>query len=271
MMTRHHATRVTWAALRALTATALASGCTLVTDLSHLEQEPGEVEVVCNFESADPRDLILELLGFSPHVGQLTEIRVVSTTEPPVMRALARLMPLQHHQVRVEMPGAIPSGSHRLDFYSDFNDSGDYSPPESGIFVDHSWRIAPCVPVTEFTHDFNFDVLEDPTLIGGTATIDLRGMPVSDAQFELRIIEEDSQSTVGLVRLPGIEETDFIVEVPGIVDPGFSYRVAFYIDSNGNGAYDPPPLDEAWEITGITGGVDERFDYDSATVTDIGF
>jgi hypothetical protein len=281
-MGKRRATRVR--VVLALAGVAAITGCTLVTDVSDFEREPPEdagadadvdadTGPVCAFEADARRDLVLRLTHFSPHVGDAMEFRVVTRDSPPVQVALGRLLPLDEAETLIEMPGAIPRGDHQLDFYADVDDSGDYTPPEGGTFVDHSWSRAPCVPEESFRHDFVFQHLEEPNLFGATARVRFLEMPLRDVRFEMRIIEEDTGATVGMVRLPEIDAGEFELEVAGIIDGGFTYRVAFYVDLNGNGTYDPPPVDEAWEITGITGGVDLEFEYDDdpASMADIGF
>jgi hypothetical protein len=274
----------------ALAGVAALTGCTLVTDVSDFEREPPEdagadadvqhdadVDAdtgrVCAYEADERRDLVLRLTHFSPHLGDDMEFRVVTRDTPPVQVALGRVLPLDEAETLIEMPGAIPPGSFQIDFYADVDGSGDYTPAVDGTAVDHSWSREPCVPEDSFRHNFVFQHLETPNLFGSTARVRFVNMPLRDVRFEMRVIEESTGATVGMVRLPGIDESDFELEVAGIIDGGFTYRVAFYIDLNGNGAYDPPPVDEAWEITGIAGGVDLEFEYDDdpGSMADIGF
>jgi hypothetical protein len=258
----------------------LAGGCTLVTDVSDFERGDAAVDAAgdadvgpqCANESDAQRDMALRLTNFSPHVNHDVEIRVVTTTEPPIQLALARLLPLDSAETLIEMPGAIPPGSHQLDFYADMDGSGDYTPtPEGETFLNHSWTIEPCVPEAEFAHNFVFQHLAPPNLVGEGARIRFANVPVRDVRLEVRVIEESTEATVGLARLPETVSENFEIHIDGIIDAGLHYRVAFYVDLNGNGAYDPPPVDEAFEITGITGGVDVTFDHAEATVTDVGF
>lgn len=263
-------------------------GCTLVTNLDAYTKADGGVDaatddaatddggadagVVCSADATAPRDLVFHFEGFVPHVDQQVRVRVVSTTDPPALRSLAILDPLGAIDVTFEMPGAIPAGSHRLDFFADVDGSGGYTHP-SGSFIDHSWQRDPCTPVFDFPHVAVFQELPDPVLVGpapgSTAVIAFTGMPADGQRFELHIIEEASGQTVGLYRKPSVGGQDFEVSIPGIIDTGLSYTVAFYSDTNGNQAYDLPPTDQSWKITGLTGGIDESFDATSATVEDI--
>lgn len=270
-------------------------GCTLVTNLDAYTKADGGVDaaaddaatddaatddggadagVVCSADATAPRDLVFHFEGFVPHVDQQVRVRVVSTTDPPALRSLAILDPLGAIDVTFEMPGAIPAGSHRLDFFADVDGSGGYTHPDSmSGFIDHSWQRDPCTPVFAFPHVAVFEELPDPIPVGpapgSTAVIALTGMPDGGERFELRVIEEASGRTVGLYRKPSLAVQTFEVSIPGIIDTGLSYTVAFYSDTNGNQAYDPPPTDQSWKITGLTGGIDESFDATSATVEDI--
>ncbi|MFW6050952.1 MAG: hypothetical protein ACODAU_07250 [Myxococcota bacterium] len=252
-------------------------GCSLVTDLDAFEQADVDAGVTCSAESNERRDLVLELTEFSPHVDEFLEVRIVSS-EGNILKARGILDPLEAVQTTIEMPGAIPEGSHHIDFFADHDDEPGYSPPadgESFVDSDHSWRIDPCTPVTEFEHNTNFDILPDPTPVGSDATIELTGVPTDELRhFELRVIDEASGAAVGLYRNPIVGDADtFTVAIPGIIDEGLTYTVAFFLDQNDNGTYDPPPEDEAWEITGLEGEVNETFAYDPDpdSMTDIGF
>ncbi|MFW5876501.1 MAG: hypothetical protein ACOCXM_07165 [Myxococcota bacterium] len=253
-------------------------GCSLATDLDSFESvdggATGDAGVECSAESEVRRDLVLELDEFSPHVDEPMEFRVVTDDSPPLLRALALVNPVDAAMFTVEMPGAIPAGSHRLEFWADHDETPGYSPPEDGesfFDADHSWSIEPCAPITRFKHSGDFKIIEDPVGIGSDAQIAFTGMPADLQRFELRVINEDTGATVGMYRNPVLNSTDFTVVIPDIIDTGLTYTVAFYSDTNDNDAYDAPPTDEAWEITGITGGVDETFDYDPDATTDIGF
>jgi len=65
--------------------------------------------------------------------------------------------------------------------------------------------------------------------------------------FELRVAEAGSLSEAFRVAIPAIVGGAFDVEISDL-DVAASYRIDFYVDRNGNGRYDRPPLDAAWRI-----------------------
>lgn len=275
MICRRRSTFLVTAASAAL----LAGGCTLVTDLDSFEQVDGGTDAdtppMCALESVPQRDLALELREFTLHTDDQVVVRVVSTDDPPLLRSLAVIEPLGSKDALIEMPGAIPSGSHRLDVFADVDDDGRYTEPDATSgFIDHSWELEPCTPRTVFEHSRVFDALTEPIPVDEDATVTFANLPGDGRLFEVRVIDETNDQTVGLFRFPSLLETDPIVVLGGIIDPSISYKVAFYYDANDNGAYDPPSDDgdEAWELTGLVGGVNETFDYNAPpAMTDVGF
>ena len=67
------------------------------------------------------------------------------------------------------------------------------------------------------------------------------------AVFERRASPLDHR-LVGLYRLGAIPSPSFSITIPGIISPGQDYAVDLWVDVNGNGAYDPPPVDHAWRL-----------------------
>jgi hypothetical protein len=65
--------------------------------------------------------------------------------------------------------------------------------------------------------------------------------------FELRVVEAMTGIEQARLSLPSIAMTSFDLEVGGL-EVGASYRIDFYADMNGNGAYDAPPTDHAWRL-----------------------
>jgi plastocyanin len=75
-------------------------------------------------------------------------------------------------------------------------------------------------------------------------TINFTGMTPHVGQT-LWLLVEDRDEGTELLRMTREIEESFSIEVPGIV-AGNDYRVEFFADHNGNGAYDDPPVDHAW-------------------------
>ncbi len=95
-----------------------------------------------------------------------------------------------------------------------------------------------------------FVVMVSTTMVWsqGTVTVVFSEMdPHLGQQFELRIVnkatgEELERITVAEIPVPSFELSFTILEQRA------SYRIDFYADHNGNGRYDAPPADNAWQL-----------------------
>ncbi len=87
-------------------------------------------------------------------------------------------------------------------------------------------------------------------------TIHFTGMTPHVGQT-LWLVVEDRDESEEILRMSRTVEESFTIEVPGIV-AGNDYRVEFFADHNGNGSYDPPPVDHAW-----------RYDLDAVSANEI--
>ena len=87
-------------------------------------------------------------------------------------------------------------------------------------------------------------IVEDPGSEEAVLTINFTGMNPHIGQT-LWLLVEDRDESRELLRMTRVIEASFTIEVPGII-AGNDYRVEFFADHNGNGAYDDPPTDHAW-------------------------
>lgn len=261
-----------FASTLAAIATLALSGCTLASDFDRF-----------NFDQGAGCDMQLNLDGFSPHVDNYFEIRLVQPQDPPETpepRLLGRMIyeTLGGTNLQAVLPWAVTDRGLAIDFFADFDEDGDFSGQPS----DHSWRVpanlvdaigedrARCSEMpNEFPHQFNFEDLVEPTTAPGNFNMSFSEMVPRNA-FEVRVTEivtparpamgmmpaePEVRRTVGVFRTPEIVSPDFDVEIPGIIDPTLDYRVSFWTDSNGNDVYDPPVMtggmlegDEAWQL-----------------------
>ena len=99
-------------------------------------------------------------------------------------------------------------------------------------------------------------IVEDPGSEEALLTISFSGMAPHVGQ-NLWLLVEDRDESIELLRMTRLIEETFSIEVPGIVE-GNDYRVEFFADHNGNGAYDDPPTDHAW-----------RYDLDAVTENEV--
>lgn len=92
-----------------------------------------------------------------------------------------------------------------------------------------------------------------------------------DKAFHVRVTEVGSGQEVGRKTISSILQDTFEIELYVLLD-GVDYKVDFYVDRNGDQAYDPPPFDHAWRrmVINPSGDVEiiftPGFDY-----TDISF
>lgn len=267
-----------WTTTVALAALAL-GGCTLASDFDRFTFD-GDT-----FDPGAACDMQLDIDGFSPHVNNYFEIRLVEpqTDEMPTPRLQARMIyeTLGGTNLQAVLPWAVTGRGLAIDFFADFDEDGEFSGQPS----DHSWRVAANAvdslgdgredrghcsgDPNSFPHQFNFEDLVEPTTAPGDFNMSFSEM-VPRAAFEVRVTEivdearpaigmmpatPDVLRTVGVFRTPEIVSPDFDVEIPGIIEPDLDYRVSFWTDSNGNGLYDPPDMssgtlvgDEAWQL-----------------------
>jgi hypothetical protein len=65
--------------------------------------------------------------------------------------------------------------------------------------------------------------------------------------FELRVVDAATRREIDRLSVAEIPATAFDLAVAD-VPLGSSYRIDFYVDANGNGHYDAPPIDHAWRL-----------------------
>ena len=183
----------------------------------------------------------LDLMNMNPHLGQQFEVRLINLYDfSEVGRYKLAAIDVPNFQVAI--PGVMPGGVYRFEFYADFNKNGAYdSPPD-----DHAWReefTAMGDATVAFTHNIDFTDIGWNYLF----TLNLMNMnPHLGQQFELRVVRSADGKEVGRVRVPAIRVPNFSVSVPGIMT-GETYKAQYYADFNKNGLYDAPPDDHAWE------------------------
>jgi len=190
-----------------------------------------------------PYALTLELTGFTPHLGQLFEARVVDIADGmEVGRTRVDTIPAADFSVTI---GGLEGGhSYNVDFFADFNGSGYYDPPPT----DHAWRLAldnvQGDTTLTFSHNTNFTDIEWVYFL----TLDLTGFnPHVGQLFETRVVNIADGMEVGRTRVDAIAAADFSVTISGL-EVGDSYNVDFYADFNDNGLYDAPITDLAWRL-----------------------
>ncbi len=200
---------------------------------------------VTNFvDIAWPYLLTLDLTGFSPHVGGLFELRVVDWSDGHEV-GRTRVESVPQADFSLSLPGLAIGGSYNVDFYADLNGNGLYDSPGT----DHAWRMTVDNVLGDTTLTFAHSVTNFVDIAWHyLLTLDLTGFsPHVGGLFELRVVDRATSLEIGRSRVESIPLADFSVSVPGLMLQG-SYDIDFYADLNGNGLYDDPPADHAWQM-----------------------
>ena len=67
---------------------------------------------------------------------------------------------------------------------------------------------------------------------------------------------DDTDTVVGYHRFPFIISPDIVIDIPGVLESGRTYRAQFYADANRDGEYTIPPGDHAWCLPSQVAGGD---------------
>jgi hypothetical protein len=204
--------------------------------------------------------LIFNLQGMDPHEGQLMEVRLrdITLTYEETFRTRIEVIPSANFSI--EMPGLAPNHSYNLEFYADLNGNGVFDP----VPTDHAWLIKTGAVngdmSIDFTHNTNFENLNWTYQL----TLDLNNMnPHLGQSINIRVIEQETGMEVSRY-IRNIDLANIGVFLPKL-SIGKEYYIDFYADHNGNGIYDMPPTDHAWQLTTdeITGNTSLSFTHNT--------
>lgn len=236
-----------------------ASSCFAVTNLDRFEKSSG-----------DSGDLSFTVSGFTSHVNEMFEYRVVDASN--VLQARGIIVPLGSNGTSLFARAAVPKtgGPFNLDFYSDHDLSGGYDrDPDAGT-GDHSWR-QPLTPdlldgkggyVVKYEHNYNFSVLTNPSPpreVGQPATIRMSNLAAFlGKRVEARVAIASSGRVVALYRITTLAAPAVAVTIPGMMESGDAYLVEIYTDS---GSANPgTPRAFRFPATAGVAGLDVTFD-----------
>ncbi len=221
------------------------------------------------------RALNLSLGGLADHVGQRTEWYVTDDTN--VLWLSAIYDPLPSASLNVNCPKSLSNlRTYNCAIWTDANANGTHD-----VFpTDPNWiKPIPLNGVFNFIPDTNYANFIPAGFNHAGRTGDFRFNVVGGLDagvvgkgFEARVIDSKSGRTAGIYHLGAIPAVTFSVSIPDIINAS-SYRVDFYIDENGDGQYNAPPVDHAWRRTITvpgTGDLVVNFTHDMV-YTDIGF
>jgi len=243
---------------------ALCSGCFLIASTDDFVEDEG-----C--------DLELDVRAFAPHLGQTFEVRLVQDPPEsigesrPRLIALAIFDPLQHPNMDLQIPDAVPALTDAtrprpyIDFYADFDTDGAYSSPPS----DHTWRVEdPCEPGRDPAFPHNVDFFDLPTPIGGGSDVLVDFCPnltagdrigplepfVGTEAIEVRVTGTflptvdgmtEEVRPVGYYRLESAASSPLGIRIPAVFDSGFRYKIEVIVDRNDNFAFEDD-RDQGW-------------------------
>lgn len=186
-------------------------------------------------------DMQLQLTGFDPHIGQLTELRLINSDEGAerrIVQAVAIYDPLPAPDVLVLLDNVVRPDHRRVDFYSDLRENRRIDPPEEDpedesrlLFPDHMWRITLAEDGTgEFRHSTDFtDIVNDDRadLALGDMRLSITGAdPFVDQPAQVWVTDPLDRD-VGYYFLGSITGDAIDITIPGIIDDGSEYIVTF--------------------------------------------
>jgi plastocyanin len=179
--------------------------------------------------------------GMNPHVGQDFWLAVIDKNSG---MEVGRVHTTAEVDFSVQVAGIEPGSSYNVDFWADHNGNGVYDAPPT----DHAWRLelddVEGDATLMFAHNTDFtDIMWRNKL-----TVELSGMnPHIGQMFALYVVNANDGAIQDTVIIEEITEADFTVNSYNIM-PGNSYYINFFADFNGNGMYDAPPVDHAWQL-----------------------
>lgn len=213
------------------------------------------------------RDLSISLTGHDCCVDDYMGLHIFDSSHR--LSSVIILDPLWSGSETVSVKRAYPGNGAYVDYYDDTNGNRIYN----GLPADQAWRMTiPPSGVLNAAYTTQFTDISAPPLIplGGDFKITLDGFSGDDA-IMLRV-EDGAGHGVGQYELGPGHAADPELTIPGIIVTGEQYTIDLFDDKNGNQAYDPPPVDEAWRLTG-TGtatGLSVSFTHNTQ-YTDIGW
>lgn len=222
----------------------LGSGCFAVADLDRFEKRT---------------DFVAHLSGFEAFAGERIHVQLINEEDVTdfVVAAHAVIFPLDADGDHVfVLPAAIPEGGdYGADTFVDLDEDGQHSPMEplwrSELGDDNKLHLS----ASEMQREF----LDPPTRSLGTGfEMRVRGMSVHTANtqyFELLVFDTTEGRPVGYYFLPDVDNQDFDVSIPGIIESGHEYEVDYYADANQSNCYEQPggASDHTWRETEVGG------------------
>lgn len=223
----------------------------------------GKIEVKAGGDDENKKMLTVNFSGMNPHDGQKLYLSIINKDDgSEVARMVEDITP----QFSVSASVLELNHSYKINFFADHNSNGLYDAPP----VDHAWSLdldnISGDETINFAHNTNFTDIEWMYKL----TLKLEKMnPHVGQEFTMYLYDVESSMIIDTISVNEIEKAEFSIASFKIV-PGKSYQLKFYSDHNGNGQYDAPPVDHAWQIpiNNVTGDTEVLFTHDT-NFTDI--
>lgn len=188
--------------------------------------------------TAPPRDLVIRVTGEPAHADRLAEFSVYDARDALAARAVLRGYTADD---ALTLPGALPAGAARVEWFFDTNASLAYEPPPADRAARALLAAAQEAQTVEVRPDAPAADISRARADGATLTGHFTEFEVHvGVFFQLRVTADDTGQTVGFFRYRALPAAGrFDVALRGIVREGVRYTAQWFIDLNDNGVYDP--------------------------------
>lgn len=186
--------------------------------------------------------LTVNFSHMSPHVGQDLWLAVI---DAETMVEVRRVHAVAALEFVMEIPEVLEDGkSYNVDFFADLNMNGKYDPPGT----DHAWRLEIVDASGDETLDFGHQIAFTDVEWKHRLRLSLSGMSANIGQeMFLYVRDLDTGAYLDTILVEAIPGDEFAMD-SYVIHPAGTYLLDFYIDLNGNGSYDVPPIDQAWRL-----------------------
>lgn len=194
---------------------------------------------------AQLNSLTVNFSMMSPHVGDDIWLAVI---EAESMVEVGRTYAEGALTFVMEIPEILEDGkSYHVDFFADENKNGHYDPPGA----DHAWRLEIVDALGDETLEFSHQIAFSDVEWKHRLRLAFTGMAANAGQEMLLYVrDQGTGSYLDTVTLESIPGDKFTMDSYVIGNEG-TYQLDFFVDQNGNGLYDAPPVDQAWRLQNV--------------------